>query len=344
MSAFLKIEDPGLYTTLQDCGRFGYQRYGVPVSGALDHDSLAIANALVGAKPDAAALEFRFLGPTFEVEADSVRIALSGAEFNGEVIRGEERFAINAGRSETLSRGDRVKIGPLRASSTGYLAVAGGFAAERVLDSLSTFAKSGFGGLEGRPLKADDRVPLNSGNAPSGSELTLAKPFDLSPPRTIRVVPGPQADYFTDEARKLFVETDWKITKNADRMGLRFEGPTLDHARGYNITSDGMVTGGIQVPGAGLPILLLADRQTSGGYPKIATAITADLPALGRKSPGDTVRFSEVSAAEGAEIARAHAAWLKRILEAIKPYHPKGPIDLDALYGGNLISAPIMEE
>ena len=178
---------------------------------------------------------------------------------------------------------------------------------------------------------------------PPGQIFCLPAPFPAAPAQTIRVVLGPQEDHFTPEAVETFLTRPWQVTQEADRMGLRLDGPRLSHAKGYNITSDAIVTGSIQVPGSGQPIIMLVDRQTSGGYPKIATVITADLPALARFSPGASFHFAAVSAAEGAHLARERAAEMAELLASIAPWRPSGQIDEAALYRENLISPPILD-
>ena len=183
-------------------------------------------------------------------------------------------------------------------SSTAYLAVAGGFALPPFMGSLSTYARAGVGGFEGRKLAAGDALPLALEQAPPGDDRKLGGPFDYGS-GPIRVVWGPQDDYFSERGRRTFVESDYRVSKEADRMGIRFEGPTIEQCRkGADIISDGIGPGAIQVPGAGLPIVLLADRQTVGGYSKIATVASVDLPRLGRLLPGQTVRFAAVTVEE----------------------------------------------
>ncbi|MEL6767357.1 MAG: biotin-dependent carboxyltransferase family protein [Pseudomonadota bacterium] len=345
--AMLKVIDPGLVTSLQDGGRRGFQRFGVPPSGALDRESLAEANALVGLGAEAPALEMRFLGPTLEAEAP-LRLATAGAELAMALKRADGSEETVAGwRSVTLGAGDRLRIGPLKSSATAYLAVAGGFAARPVLGSAATLGRAGLGGFEGRAITGGDRLPLAAAapEAPAGPDRAL--PPRENPgagPRRIRVVLGPQDDHFTDAGHEAFLATVWTVSDKSDRMGLRLEGGTLEHraeaARGADIVSDGIVTGAIQVPGSGQPILLLADRQTSGGYAKIAAAITADLPLLGRAGPGTKLRFEVVTAAEGAEAARAAKAALQKRLGRMTDVVDM-ELNLRALYNENLITGQV---
>ncbi|MDB5359770.1 MAG: biotin-dependent carboxyltransferase family protein [Rhodospirillales bacterium] len=309
----LRVDRPGLSTTVQDRGRAGHQRYGVPVSGALDPLALRLANALVGNAPCTAALEILALGPTLTVEADSVRLALVGSEV-GLKIDGTD---IPAGRSATASRGARIAIGGFTDAASCILAIEGGFALVPCMGSLSTYARGGFGGFEGRALKAGDLLPLARAAATPGPERR-APPIDYGR-GPIRVVLGPQETWFEPASIDRFFAEPYMITAEADRMGMRLEGAKLDHARGFNIVSDGIAHGHIQVPGTGQPIVLLADRQTVGGYPKIGAVIGADLPRLGRMRPGDTIRFVRIEVAAAEAARRSQEAAFATLLKAIGP-------------------------
>ena len=338
MSAGLKVVAPGLHTTVQDLGRHGYQAIGVPVSGALDGSSLRLANALVGNPPGTPALEVLMSGPTFEVAADTVRVALAGV--GASLAIGAERARIGAGQSVTLPRGAVVEV-VAGQSASGYLAVEGGVAVPRVLGSASTYVRAAIGGLDGRALRRGDLVPLAMARASERAELRLPLPLTPTGDQPIRVVLGPQQEYFTEEAVAAFLVAEFRISQSADRMGMRLDGPFLQHRRGWDIVSDATTTGAIQVPGSGQPILLLADHQTTGGYPKIATVISADLPVVGRRRPGDRLRFAAVTVEVAEELCRAaecHLAELAAKLEPI-PGHPA--IDLGSLYDGNLISGVV---
>jgi len=338
----LRLLSPGLLTTLQDRGRIGYQHLGIPVSGALDPISLAAANLLVGNPPDAAALEIAYQGPTLLVEADSIRVACAGAtaplEFVGASARAGRRLAVF--ESARLLGGEELRIGALTGGAVLYLAAAGGFDVPPVLGSRSTLVRAGIGGLDGRALRAGDRLPLCQPRAAEAEEVRLAG-LNLAPPPRFRIILGPQDDYFTAEALATLSQKSFTVTPASDRMGMRLDGPHLSHSKGYNIVSDGIAPGAIQVPGNGLPIVLLADRQTTGGYPKIATVISADLPALGRLTPGAQVRF-EVVSIEAAEAARrAQAAELAALAQLISPLPRTVEIDEGRLQGANLVSGMV---
>ncbi|WP_340110309.1 biotin-dependent carboxyltransferase family protein [Pikeienuella sp. HZG-20] len=318
MSAALLVAAPGPVTTLQDLGRPGHQAAGIPVSGALDPDSLRLANALVGNAEGEAALEMRLAGPTLTVGADHVRVALCGASSPLEIIA-PERGEIAPWRSVRLERGTVFRVPALRDSVTAYLAVEGGFDAPEILGSRSTCLRAGFGGFGGRTLAEGDRLALNLDTVAARAEIRVARPPSLAPPERIRVVLGPQDDHFSAAGIAALLNSEFVVTRDADRMGLRLSGPRLEHERGYNIVSDGIATGSIQVPGDGQPIVLLADHQTTGGYPKIATAISADLPALGRLAPGATVRFAAVSVEEAEAERAAREREIRTLLRSLEP-------------------------
>ena len=302
MTPALKIIAPGPHTTVQGKPRIGFQDVGVPASGPLDRISLRLANALVGNAADAPALELLLQGPLCEVTTESVRIALVGCAAPLEV-RSHPPRTIPAGQSVRLTQGVVFRIGPLVDSACAYLAVEGGFHCAPVLGSPSTYVRGGLGGLNGRRLEKGDRVPMVLGAVPERAERSLAEPFDPGYERTIRVVLGPQDDHFTDVGVRTFLSATYTVSPQSDRMGFRLEGPVIQHVNDYNIVSDGVVSGSIQVPGTGRPIVLMVDNQTTGGYPKIATVISADLPIIGRRRPGRPVRFAAVSVRE-AETAR----------------------------------------
>ena len=338
MSRRLTVRDPGLHTTLQDLGRFGSQRFGVPVAGALDTVTLRLANAVVGNPPGMAALEILVAGPTLEIEAAFVRIALGGTGATIEVIDGSERQTISAWHSVTLERGTVFRVGALPETVCAYLAVEGGFDACPILGSVSTYARSRIGGFEGRALRAGDTLPLARASATPGVEHALATPLDPGRNQPIRLVLGPQNEMFTAQARETLLTSAYTISNSADRMGVRLDGPALAHAGNSEIVSDGTAPGSIQVPGSGQPIVLLADRQTTGGYPKIATIISTDLPVLARRRPGDRVEFEAVDVAEALAIRTEHVRWLEGCATSIVTGRNPMVSLVELLYGENLIS------
>lgn len=328
---------PGLHTTLQDLGRFGYLSLGVPVAGALDTLSLRLANRLLGNPEGVAALEMLQLGPTLEVTAPSVRIAVTGTDAGVEVLTPEKHW-LPSWRTVTLTAGDRFRVPGFEDSACGYLQVAGGFAVPPVLGSQSTYVRGAMGGIDGRPLRVGDSLPLAGAEIAEGPDLMLPGTLDFAPNQPVRVMLGPQDDYFTADAHRRFVETDWQISRQSDRMGMRLDGPPLEHALDFNIVSDGIATGAVQVPGSGLPIVLLADHQTTGGYPKIATVISADLPRIGRRRAGQSVRFAVVTAAEARTARAEREAELDRLTSGIVPAWEPGAIDEAALWRENLVT------
>ena len=340
LTAGLKVLTPGLHTTVQDLGRVGWQALGVPVSGALDDFSLRLGNALVGNSPGTAALEIMHSGPSFEVAADTVRVAVAGVGA-ALAIEGERGRIVAAWQSASLVRGEvfQIVLGP--ASVCAYLAVEGGVAVPLVLGSASTYLRAGLGGFAGRALRPGDLVPLAVERASERPEQRLSAPLPATSDRPIRVILGPQQEYFTEEAVTTLLDGEFCVSTSADRMGMRLDGPRLCHRQGWDIVSDAIATGAIQVPGSGQPILLLADHQTTGGYPKIATVISADLPVVGRRRPGDTIRFVPVPVAEAEQLTRDQEHRLAALIASIEPVTGDGNIDLATLYAGNLISGVV---
>jgi KipI family sensor histidine kinase inhibitor len=276
---------PGLFTTIQDRGRWGSQASGVPVGGALDRVSHESANALVGNDVDAATLEVTLLGPEIRLETSAV-IAVSGANLTPQVDGAD----VLLNTPVACRPGSVLRFGERRSATRAYLAFDGGIAVSPVLGSRATTPLCALGGVDGRALVAGDRLPL--GSTPSARRT---KRIDLPPIASggarLRVLPGPQDDFFPEEAFDRMRRTRFTITSRSDRMGYRLEGAQLPRIAGREMISDATFVGGIQVPQSGEPIMLMSDRQTTGGYPQIATVITADLPAAGQLGPGDWVEF-----------------------------------------------------
>lgn len=343
MTAALRVAAPGLMTTVQDLGRTGYQHLGIAVSGALDPVSLQAANALAGNAPGTGALEVTYVGPTLVAEADDMRLAFAGADAAIDVLPDEhakEGVRIDAMRSVRLERGEAVRIGSLTGSKVLYVAVEGGFAIAPVLGSVSTYIRGGFGGWQGRALIAGDRLPLVRETATEREEQRL-EGLDLAPPARLRVIAGPQNDYFSERGIAAFFAGDYAVGPGSDRMGMRLAGAPIDHVRGFNITSDGIAPGSIQIPGDGQPIVLLADRQTTGGYPKIATVISADLPALGRLPIGARIGFEPVTLEVAARARRALAAEIGCLSERLVPVRVAPASVAPRLMAQNLISGVV---
>jgi biotin-dependent carboxylase-like uncharacterized protein len=341
MSAAFKVVRPGLFDTVQDFGRIGFMALGMPTAGAMDRIALSLANALVGNPLDTAGIEIGVMGPDLLVEADSVRIALVGP-LSPALIDGPDAppKPIESDRSHLLKRGQILRVGMIDGSSTAYLAVAGGLDLPVFMGSLSTYSRAGVGGFEGRKLAAGDVLALKRDAASSGDERKLGNAFDYGK-GSIRVIWGPQEEYFSAKGRKTFIESEYKVSKEADRMGIRFEGPVIEHEKGADIISDGIAPGAIQVPAAGLPIVLLGDRQTVGGYSKIATVASVDLPRFGRLLPGQTVRFEAITVADAEKLRREQETRLKSAIAAFQVARPPGGIDLARLYEENLIDGVV---
>ena len=310
------VENGGLLTTVQDLGRRGYERYGVPVSGAMDAQALRIANLLVGNEPGEAGLEITLLGPTLRFDGPAV-VAVTGADLtlqcNGQEVPGYRAFSVRAG--------DVLSFGAPRSGCRAYLAFAGGLALAPVLGSRSTTVRFGIGGYQGRRLQKGDELTLNRsvGTLPRMDRRRLAPEPPVQGVRTIRVLMGPQDDRFTQAGLDTFLRETYAVSAESDRMGYRLDGPAVEHRTDGNIISDGIVTGSIQVPSDGKPIVMLADHQTVGGYTKIATVITADLPLLAQCRAGDRLRFAPVdldAAQRELLAARERLRTLRKKLEA----------------------------
>ena len=334
----LEVVSPGAYASLQDLGRRGYRRIGVPWAGVLDARLMRIANALVGNAEGAAVIECFDGGLQLAARGGAVRLAVAGDAVL-ELERGGERQRLSAWRSLTLAEGEQLRLRRLEPGRFAVIAVEGLVLAQ-VLGSASTYPRAALGGLDGRALSAGARLP--AALAGPRAERMLASPPKPSGGAlgAIRVVAGPQADHFSDAALAALVDGEFRVSTEADRMGLRLEGPVLAHRAAPEIVSDATVPGSIQVPGSGQPIVLLADAQTAGGYPKIATVISADLPRLAACRPGQAVRFALVDAAQGEQLARAAEAETLAWLRLIVPLLANG-VDEAALYGGNLVSGAV---
>jgi antagonist of KipI len=286
--SILRVIQPGMLTTIQDRGRWGLQALGVPVAGPMDPFAHRAANAIVGNGASAATFEVTLIGPELEFEDERV-VAVTGAVFHMTI---DGRPAPHA-TAFVVSAGERLRFGSRVRGARAYIGISGGVAVEPVLRSRATHLISRTGGLGGRQLKAGDHVPLGVRASFRG---VSSRPFERPTPlpeghATIRVLAGPQTEYFADDALDALQSAPYVVGGKSDRMGYRLEGPVLRHARGADIISDATPLGVLQVPASGQPILLMADRQTTGGYPKLATVITADIGTAGQLAPGDTMAF-----------------------------------------------------
>jgi len=323
----LVVTAAGPATSVQDAGRHGAQRYGLTPSGAMDTLALAAANALLGNALFAAAIELGPLGAAFTARGGPVRIALAGAPRPAAL----DGRPINLNESVTLTEGERLTLGVARGGVFSYLAIAHGIPGEAMFGSLAVNARAGLGSPFPRPLQPGDEIRVTAASGAAERRIDLPTPPDAP----IRVVLGPQDDEFAADAVQLFLDSAWRISATSDRMGYRLEGPAIKHLHGHNIVSDGTVNGSIQVPGNGQPIVLMPDRGTSGGYPKIATVITADLRRLAQTQAGRDFRFQAVTMAQAQAEYRALAQLIRalpgRVVDA-----QGSQLDLDALHSANV--------
>jgi len=305
----LIVTSIGPVSSVQDGGRPGSQRYGLMPGGAMDRLALAAANCLVGNELFVAGVEIGPFGASFTARDGAVRVALTGAPRNAYIGR-----LVTLETSMTLKDGETLTLGSVRAGAFSYLAIEGGIKGEPVFGSLAVNARAGLGSPYPRQLQAGDELSV------AAASSTHERRIELPPPANgpIRVVLGPQDDEFDEASKALFLDSEWKISATSDRMGYRLEGPVIKHLHGHNIVSDGTVDGSIQVPGNGVPIVLMKDRGTTGGYPKIATVISGDLGRLVQISAGGVFRFKAISMAEAQEAARSFAQSLHDLPDRLR--------------------------
>ena len=294
----LEVLDGGLLTTVQDLGRYGYERLGVPVAGAMDPFALQAANILVGNRPGEAALEITLVGPTLRA-TESCLIAITGADLSPR-LNGQE---MPMWMAVFVRKGWLIEFGERKSGCRAYLAVAGGIDVPPIMGSKSTYLRGGFGGFEGRALKEGDLIPIGrpAYHLPSlaGNEFPADRIPEYSDAPEVCVILGPQDDHFTEEGIATFLSSEYKVSPASDRMGYRLQGPEIAHKGPTGIISDGIALGSVQVPADRQPIVMMADRQTTGGYPKIATVISADIPLLAQCVPGaSTVTFKAITVEE----------------------------------------------
>jgi biotin-dependent carboxylase-like uncharacterized protein len=328
----LVISAIGPSSSVQDGGRFGAQRYGLTPSGAMDRLGLAAANCLVGNALFAAGIEIGPFGAAFTAREGAIRVALAGAPRNADIAG----RSVAPDASVTLADGETLKVGFARGGLFSYLAIEGGIVGEPVFGSMAVNARAGLGSPYPRPLQASDELEVAAASGTAERRIELPAPSNAP----IRVVMGPQDDEFADEQKSLFLDSEWKISATSDRMGYRLEGPAIKHLHGHNIVSDGTVRGSIQVPGNGAPIVLMPDRGTSGGYPKIATVISADHGRFAQISAGTGFHFQAVSMAEAQAEARKFAELLRTLpdrLRAIENFD----LNIEALQDANVAGAAV---
>jgi antagonist of KipI len=286
----IQVQAPGLFTTVQDLGREGFGPMGVSPSGAADPISLRLGNRLVRNAEDAAALEMTLLGGAFLFPEGAV-VALTGSDFGASL----DGVPVGPWASVEARPGQTLRLGPTRSGARCYLCVQGGISVKPFLGSASTHILSGLGGLDGRPLRKGDVLNMGPANS-SFRKRTLAPQAlqSLSPRKVLRVTPGPQADWFPEPSQRLFYSVAYRVTEESNRMGLRLEGAPIPENSGGHMISEGVSLGAIQIPHGGQPIILFVEQQTTGGYPKIANLISADLPSVGQLRPRDEIRFERI--------------------------------------------------
>jgi 5-oxoprolinase (ATP-hydrolysing) subunit C len=329
----IQIEGDSPTTSVQDGGRFGAQRFGLAPAGAMDRFSLAAANTLVGAAADGAALEIGPLPLRLTARGGAVRVALYGAERI--VLVGETPTSLR--RSLRLTDGETLHVKVARSNVFTYLAIEGGIVGTPVFGSLSVHMRAALGAPYPRPLRAFDRLSVGRAAMPAPEHRLALRRSEAGP---IRVVLGPQDDYFDAATIARFLNTEWRVSPKSDRMGYRLDGPTLTHSRSANIVSDGIAFGAIQIPGSGQPLVLLADRGTTGGYPKIAVIIGADLGRFVQTPAGGRIRFAAVSIEAAQDAARDFAATLDRLPESLETA-PADTLSTESLLAANLAGSAI---
>jgi antagonist of KipI len=309
MTRQVEVIQPGLLTTVQDRGRIGYQQYGMVVGGAMDAFAFQVGNILVGNSRNTAGLEITWTGPTLRFEA-SAFIALTGANLSPRL----DQQSTPMWKGFFVEKGQVLSFGrPVEGVRT-YLAVSGGFDVPEIMGSRSTYIKGGIGGYLGRPLQEGDVLTLGDPPAPcSVKQLAYRLRPRYNKEIILRAVPGPQSEAFTDEAIHTFFREAYEVTTRADRMGYQLSGPPLIHKGKADILSDAIAPGSVQVPAEGKPIVLMVDRQTTGGYAKIATVISCDLPRLAQAGPGCKVRFEPIGVIQAGNLAVEQERLLKTL-------------------------------
>ncbi|MDF2569518.1 MAG: kipA 1 [Sporomusa sp.] len=327
----LTVLRPGLLTTIQDLGRYGYQKYGVIVSGAMDGYSLRVANLLVGNAEGEGVLEVTLIGPTLKAEADTL-MSITGGDLSP-TIDGQP---VPMWRPVHIRKGSVLQFGRCKSGCRAYLAVAGGYAINKVMGSKSTYLRAGIGGLEGRPLQAGDILAVNPLHSDSiqlirhltqkaANGLVISTPWYVgrehvipeATPTVVRVMRGQQFALFTDESKDKLWHSLFQITLQSDRMGYRLSGTELLLEKPIEMVSEAVALGTIQVPPDGNPIVLMADRQTTGGYPKIGQVALVDVDKVAQLKPGEKIKFQEISVEEAASGYREREKTIDRLRTAI---------------------------
>jgi len=312
---FFEVLRPGINTTFQDKGRFYMQHLGVTPGGCMDLESFSIANALVGNTSDTGVLEFAYQGPLLKLIKGRTKIAITGnvlfqiIKSNQETINGE------CNRTHALDEGDQIDILATKQSAYGYMALEGGFDIKPFCKSVSILSRAQIGPNEGKKIKINDKINIRINSKNKKNFSTKVPKKNKS---TIRVLKGPQFDYFSKESQKDFFSKEYKISNLTDRMGMRLEGTVMKNIVNTNIRSEGITKGAIQIPADGQPIILLTDYPTIGGYPKIANVISADYHLLAQKIPGEKILFQNVELQEAEQLYKEHLNSISEIIKNIK--------------------------
>ena len=312
---YFKVLRPGINTTYQDQGRFGMQHLGLPPGGCMDRKSFLIANAIVGNEQDVGAIEFAYQGPLLQLQKGKTKIAITG-NVNFKIIYKNNKITEGiCNRSYDLNEGDKIDILATKESAYGYLSVEGGFDLKPFCNSVSTLVKAQIGPNNGSKVKSEDVIKINRINKINNNFKANVSYESVN---TIRVLKGPQYDYFSQESKKIFFSQLYKVTNLTDRMGMRLEGKFLKNIVNTNIRSEGITKGAIQIPADGQPIILLTDYPTIGGYPKIANVISADYDLIVQKTPGTSITFKCIDLEEAEQLYKERHNNISKIIKDIE--------------------------
>ena len=312
---FFEVLRPGINTTFQDKGRFHMQHFGVTPGGCMDLKLFLIANALVGNSSNKGVLEFAYQGPLLKLINGKTKIAITGNIFfqiiqsDGKILTGE------CNRTYDLNEGDQIDISATKDSAYGYMALEGGFDLKSFCNSVSILSRGAIGSHDGKKIKINDKIKIKRNRANNKNFTTSFLNINKE---VIRVLKGPQFDYFDQESQKSFFSKNYKISNLTDRMGMRLEGDILKNIVSTNIRSEGITKGAIQIPADGQPIILLTDYPTIGGYPKIANVISADYNLLIQKIPGKKISFKLIELHEAEQLYKEHIKKISEIINNIK--------------------------